>query len=301
MKNLKKNKNIKNRLAAFILIAVLAAAAAFYGIFDASKTQLASAKADGVAYIHYIDVGQGDASLISLPDGSQILIDTGPQSEAGTLTKYLARAGANTIDYLILTHPHEDHIGGAPRVFEACEVERVIMPDAITDTRIFNSTLEAIEQEGCQNILAEPGQTYTVSESAAFQIYGPIQTEGMNLNDCSIVLRFEYGDTSFVFTGDAEAKSEKLLLNAFEPNDFSCDVYQAGHHGSNTSSCNAFLDAMNPLFAVISCGKDNDYGHPHSEVLRRFSDRNIICYRTDEMGHIILRSDGNTVSLYSNG
>lgn len=242
---------------------------------------------------------KGTASLISLPDGSQILIDTGPQSEAGTLTKYLARAGANTIDYLILTHPHEDHIGGAPHVFEACEVERVIMPDAITDTRIFNSTLEAIEQEA-PKYFGRTGTTYTVSESAAFQIYGPIQTEGMNLNDCSIVLRFEYGDTSFVFTGDAEAKSEKLLLNAFEPNDFSCDVYQAATT-DQTLLLQCVFRRDESSICRLSCGKDNDYGHPHSEVLRRFSDRNIICYRTDEMGHIILRIDGNTVSLYSNG
>ena len=284
-------------LIACILLCIALGIAALSHFLHLDNTLLTSATNDGILYIHYIDVGQGDASLMALPDGSHILIDAGPKSAAPALTRYLSDAGVTKLDYFILTHPHEDHIGGAPTVFENCEVKNVIMPDATTNTRIFTQTLDAIEKENCQNHIAEPGDVYAVGDTAKMTILGPIQTPKNNLNNCSIILRFVYGHTAFVFTGDAEEKAEKQMLDAFADQSLACDLYQVGHHGSSTSSSLALLEALKPTFAVLSCGKDNDYGHPHNEIIKRLSGQGIKCYRTDEVGSIVFSSDGNIVSL----
>ncbi|MCI8331986.1 MAG: MBL fold metallo-hydrolase [Clostridiales bacterium] len=288
---------VKISLIACILLCICLGTAWLNNIFNLDHSLFTSATADGVAYIHYIDVGQGDASLIALPDGSHILIDAGPKSAASSLTRYLSDAGITTIDYVILTHPHEDHIGGAPSVFEAYDVKNVIMPDVTTNTRIFAQTLEAIEKEDCQNYIAEPGDVYPIGDTAEMTILGPMQTEKSNLNNSSIILRFVYGNTAFVFTGDAEEKAERKMLDAFADKPLACDFYQVGHHGSATSSTLELLEALKPTYAVISCGKDNDYGHPHSEITKRLDAQGIIYYRTDEKGSILFSSDGNTVSL----
>ncbi|MCI8589457.1 MAG: MBL fold metallo-hydrolase [Clostridiales bacterium] len=288
---------IRLPLIACILLCICLGIAALNNLFHFNDSLYTSATQDGVAYIHYIDVGQGDSSLIALPDGSHILIDAGPKSAAPALTRYLTDVGVTQIDYFILTHPHEDHIGGAPSVFENFEIANVIMPDAITNTRIFTQTLDAIENENCQNYIAEPAQTYTIGDTAQMTILGPIQTEKNNLNNCSIMLRFVYGNTAFVFTGDAEAKAEKQMLDMFAGQTLSCDLYQVGHHGSNTSSTLELLETLKPSYAIISCGKNNDYGHPHSEIIKRLAEQDVRCYRTDEYGNIVFSSNGNTVSL----
>jgi len=248
--------------------------------------------------VYFFDVGQADSILI-MNEEQTMLIDAGNNDDGEMLVKNLETLGITKIDYLVGTHPHEDHIGGAPTVFENCEVKTVIMPDATTNTRIFTQTLDAIEKENCQNHIAEPGDVYAVGDTAKMTILGPIQTPKNNLNNCSIILRFVYGHTAFVFTGDAEEKAEKQMLDAFADQSLACDLYQVGHHGSSTSSSLALLEALKPTFAVLSCGKDNDYGHPHNEIIKRLSGQGIKYYRTDEDGSIVFSSDGNIVSLIS--
>ena len=251
---------------------------------------------DGVLYAQFIDVGQGDSTLLTSPSGKYVLIDTGPGSGEDELLEYLDSTGVQTIEYLILTHPHEDHIGGTPAVLERYEVKNVIMPDATAETSIFRKTLEAIESEGCETILAEPGNTYEF-DSCKIELLGPITTEGKDANNSSVVCKVTYGVTSFMFTGDMEKEYEKELIEEYGVH-LGCDVLKVGHHGSNTASCDDFLDAVSPHTAVISCAEDNEYGHPHREVISRLEERKINYYVTCEEGTVILVSDGKDVELY---
>ncbi len=279
-------------LSAVITLLVVAVALLWQsGLFK--KTITVSSVADGVLYVHYIDIGQGDAELITTPSGHTALIDSGPGSSSNTLVNYLHDAGVEKIDYFILTHPHEDHIGGAPAVFEGFEVACVIMPDITTTTSIYRKTLEAIEKENCRTEIAEPEASYSL-DGAVITLLGPITIED-NLNSASIVAKLTYGDSAFLFTGDAEEESEQAILSAFSAATLKSDVLKAGHHGSSTSSSEAFLDAVSPTYAVISCALNNDYGHPHTETLTRFKERGITYYRTDLDGTVLFSSDGTTV------
>ncbi len=231
--------------------------------FAIKKNTAVSSVNDGVFYAQFIDIGQGDSTLLSSTTGEYVLIDAGPGSSKKVLVEYLKNAGVDSIEYMILTHPHEDHIGGAAAVLEAFEVKNVIMPDATTDTSVFRNTLKAIESEGCKTILAEPGKVYDFGESK-LEILGPFDTEGKDLNNTSVVCKITHGDCSFMFTGDMEKDYERELIDRYSEGKLSCDVLKVGHHGSSTSSCDEFLDAVDPFLAVISCSEDNEYGHPHS-------------------------------------
>lgn len=252
---------------------------------------------DGVLYAQFIDIGQGDSTLLTSPSGKFVLIDTGPGSSEEDLVDHLDSMGVETIEYLILTHPHEDHIGGTPSVLERYDVRNVIMPDATADTSIFRRNLEAIEKEGCETILAEPGDTYEF-DSCKIELLGPLSTEGKDANNSSVVCKVTYGITSFMFTGDMEKGYEKELIEEYGGY-LNCDVLKAGHHGSSTSSSEDFLDIVSPDTAVISCAEDNEYGHPHREVIKRLKDRGIEYHVTYEDGTVILVSDGNGVELYN--
>lgn len=244
--------------------------------------------------IHYIDVGQGDSQLITTPDGSAILIDAGPNSEEDKLLSYLKSQDIDELNYVIFTHPHEDHIGGADMILQKFKVNHVIISDVTYTSATFLRMLEAIEESDAKLIIAAVGQKYTFGK-VSFNILAPVSDKYTSMNDWSVVLRLDYRKTSFIFTGDAEMLSESEMMQKFDASDFKCDVYKAGHHGSTTSNSEAFLALCDPTFAVISCGKGNDYGHPHSEILNFFLKMGIKIYRTDMDGTVVFISDGNTV------
>jgi competence protein ComEC len=244
--------------------------------------------------VHFIDVGQGDAALILTPEGKAMLIDTGEASEKEFLIEYIRSANVETLDYLVLTHPHTDHMGGASAILEAFDVKTVMMPDAQSDTTTFLRLLEAIDRENCDLIIPEIKDTFSLG-TAVITCLGPVnQYEG--LNNMSLVLRLDYGSTSFLFTGDAEAPSEQDMMKAHSPMAFSADVLKLGHHGSSTSTTKAFLSAVSPSFAIASCGENNEYGHPHTEILSATKRANITLLRTDLDGTVILTSDGSRVT-----
>lgn len=245
--------------------------------------------------VHYIDIGQGDSQLIIIPDGSAVLIDAGPNSEEDKLLSYLKSQDIDELEYVIFTHPHEDHIGGADMVLKKFKVNNVIISDVTYTSATFLRMLEAIEESDAKLIIAAAGQNYTFGD-ASFNILAPVSDNYTSLNDWSVVLRMDYGITSFLFTGDAEIISENDMMRKFNESEFKCDVYKAGHHGSTTSNSEAFLTLCNPIFAVVSCGKGNDYGHPHSEILNLFSNMKIQIYRTDIDGTVVFKSDGNIVT-----
>ncbi len=246
--------------------------------------------------VHYIDIGQGDSEMIVAPNGDVMLIDAGPNSSEEKLCEYIKLCGIKNIKYLVLTHPHEDHIGGADKVINNFIVENVIMPDVTSGTSTYKRTLEAIDKQGCELIIASLNDEYKL-DTAVFTILGPIETDPSDLNNCSIVLRLDFGKTSFMFTGDAEEKSEELMLSHFKSSVFNTDVIKIGHHGSSTSTSEDFLTAVSPSIGIISCGTSNEYGHPHSEVTKRLDNMDIKYYRTDTFGTIKITSDGESLSI----
>lgn len=252
----------------------------------------------GELVIHFIDVDQADAILIM--DGDKtVMIDTGnwPDDEhKDYMLDYIKDLGVTAIDYLILTHPDADHIGGAPEVINTFEVKNCIMPDCVKTTKVFERTVTALENRNVNVLLPTPGDSYTLN-NAALRILAPLSVTYSDTNDYSVVFRLQYGERSILFTGDAEAASEAEMVNRYSAQDLKADVLKVGHHGSRTSSSDAFLALVDPDYAVISCGVDNSYGHPHSAVINRLNGRGIEIYRTDTDGTIILTTDGKTLEF----
>lgn len=247
----------------------------------------------GFLKVHFIDVGQGDSILVET-EGAAMLIDAGQNNKGSTVVDYLKARNIDHLDYIIGTHPHSDHIGGLDTVLDSITATAVIMPDVVHDTKTFEDVLTALERNNRKLKKPEIGTEYSLGQ-ATFTIIAPNAATYEELNDYSIGIRLSYGNNSFVFTGDAGTLSEKEMLANVR--DISADVLKLSHHGSVTAGSESFLDAVKPTYAVISVGKDNDYGHPHAEILERIKDRNIKLYRTDVQGTIIFTSDGNNITV----
>lgn len=285
-----------DRKTRFLLLLVAVAAALVLHFLPKDEGDRPSTPTDGSIAVHFLDVGQGDATLILTPDGEAMLIDTGVSEYKDELVSYIQACDITTLSYLVLTHPHADHIGGAVAVLDAFTVKEVVMPDATTTTVTFEKVLNAIDKEGCKMTVPEPEDTLSLG-TCRLTVLGPVKDYPKDLNAMSLVLRLDYGSTSFLFTGDAESQSEEDMLNRFSSSVFKADVLKLGHHGSATSSSSDFIDAVSPSYAVASCGKDNEYGHPHREVIADMEERGIALYRTDRDGSIVFSSDGTKVTL----
>lgn len=238
--------------------------------------------------VSFIDVGQGDSILIE-SGSSAMLIDAGTGSQGATVADYLNSRGVVSLDYVIGTHPDADHIGGLAQIIDAFDVDQVILPPKEHTTRTFEDLLDAVERNGLSVTSPVPGETYELGYGS-FTIAAPVSDYGDDLNDWSVGIRLVCGNRSFLMCGDAEETAETDMVISGLPLD--ADVLKLNHHGSNTSSCELFLDAVNPSYAVISCGADNSYGHPHREVLERLNARNITVYRTDLLGTVTVSTDG---------
>ena len=243
--------------------------------------------------IHFIDVGQGDAILIQFPSGQNMLIDAG--EDQNTIKAYIANQGIKKIDHVIATHPHADHIGGMTNVIKSFDIGKVYMPKTTHTSKTYENLLLAIKDKGLKITAAKAGLNIDVGTDVEAQLVGPNSESYDNLNNYSVVLRICYGNTSFLFTGDAESAAEAEMINSGYM--IKSDVLKVGHHGSNSSTTPSFIEAVSPKFAVISAGKGNTYGHPHQEVLARLNDAGIEIYRTDESGTIIAESDGNVITF----
>lgn len=243
--------------------------------------------------VHYIDVGQGDAILIQQGENA-MLIDAGGNSNGPQVVSYIKGQGITRLEYVIGTHPHEDHIGGLDNVINSFEIGKVILPDIIHTTKTFEDVLVAIQSKGLKITKAVAGNTYTLG-SAAVEIVGPISFSKDDLNNASVVCRIDYGSNSFLFTGDAEKESESKIQAAGY--DISADVLKVGHHGSDTSSSEAFLVKVQPKHAVIMVGTGNTYGHPTAATLERLGGLGVNVYRTDLSGTIVITSDGSNISV----
>ena len=251
---------------------------------------------DTILRVHFIDVGQGDAILIQ-SNGSHMLIDAGERYNSDNLINYLKDNGVIKLEYVIATHPHSDHIGSLAEVIDSFQIGKIIMPDAITTTKTFEGLLDTIERNSLRITKPVVGTEYMIG-SASFTIIAPNGSDYKNLNDYSVGIKLWHKENSFVFTGDAETYSEnEMLKNGI---DLEADVLKLAHHGSSTSNSANFLDAVNPIICVVSAKKDNSYGHPHVETMQAMKDRDIVLYRTDEQGTIILESDGKNITAEKN-
>ena len=249
---------------------------------------------DGTVKIHFLDVGQGDSILITSDEGV-ILIDASLKNNTVTksICEYIQNLGIKEIDFFILTHPHADHIGGAPTIINTFEIKNIIMPDCVTTTKIFEDTLDAIEARNVELLEAVSGDEYSIG-SVRFKILAPNSTSYNEINDYSVVVKLSFGEASAIFTGDAEVHSEEEILAKYSENELDSDLLKVGHHGSSSSSSVAFLEAVSPECAVISLGTDNSYGHPHDEVIERLENMEITYYRTDLDGTVVFTCDGKS-------
>lgn len=244
--------------------------------------------------VHFINVGQGDSILI-VCDGEAMLIDGGDNGAEHILPDYLKKQGITSLRYIIATHPHTDHVGGLDAVAQTVDVDTVYLSCVDYETKSFRNFFETVTEKGGNLQFPEVDSTFALG-NAFLTVLGP-RTYNVpdNWNNASIVLRLTYGDTSFLFTGDAEQSEETELLEA--GCNVSCDVLKVGHHGSRTSSGYRLLYEAQPAYAVISCGEGNDYGHPHKEALSRLQDAGIHdILRTDRLGSIVFYSDGTNLT-----
>lgn len=249
----------------------------------------------GDLVVHYIDIGQGDSIFIQLPNGETSLIDGGPKANSDIVINYLRKMKVEKIDYLIATHPHEDHIGGLPGVVKNFEIGKIYMPDKVANTAIFESLLKEIKAKGLKINVPSSGEYLIDTDDLKYQVLAPNGENYEDTNDYSIVSKITFKDNAFLFTGDAEKTSEKEMIE--KGYDLTADVLKVGHHGSSTSTTEEFLLKVAPHYGVISLAKDNKYGHPHKETIKLFNKKGIDILRTDELGNIIIKSDGKDIEI----
>lgn len=242
--------------------------------------------------ITYLDVGQADSILIQ-NEGHNMLIDAGNNEDGPLLVKYFKEQNITKFDYLITTHPHEDHIGGIDDIINNFDIEKIYMPDVTTTTKTFLDVLEAIEKKNMTYDVPNINQNFTLGNTLFQVIY--TGNDKKNLNNSSIILKATFKNTSYLFTGDATSEVEKKILNK----DIQATVLKVGHHGSKYSTTTDFLNKVNPKYAIISVGKNNSYNHPNQVTINKLEKKNIEIHRTDQEGSIFLKSDGKTINITS--
>lgn len=280
-------------IAAALLTAIVFAALWFYNPVPQTDTGAVTPSGECLT-VSFIDVGQALSVLIT--DGQYwILYDAGTNDT--DISEFIKSQGCDKLDYAIGSHAHEDHIGGMDKVLRSVECGTLLLPAKTADTSTYKDIIKAAEENEVPIVTAEAGQEYTLGDMI-LEILAPVR-EYDDQNNNSVVLRLAYGANVFLFSGDAETAAEKDIISNSAL--LSCDVYCAGHHGSDTSSSYVFLRAANPKHIVISCGKDNSYGHPHEGALSRFRDVGATVYRTDELGTVVFQSDGKNITVSAKG
>ncbi|MBO3366454.1 MBL fold metallo-hydrolase [Clostridium perfringens] len=282
----------KKKIISSIIGIIVVLLAGYFGI---DLTQDSKVPKDSKLMISYMDVGQGDAAYIKV-NGNDILIDAGPRSNSKELLEQLKAKNIDNFELVIATHPHEDHIGGMVDVFKEYEVKAFYSPKITHTTKTYENLVKAVKDEGLKTKELKGGMVIDLGEGAKFEVFTPQKSEYEELNDYSPIMKLSFGDTSYLFTGDAEKLAEEEALAKYK-NSLDSDVIKFGHHGSSSSSSNAFIEAVSPKYGIISCAKDNKYGHPHRETLDIIKKYNIKAFRTDTDGEIILTSDGKSINF----
>ncbi len=242
--------------------------------------------------VHFIDVGQGDATLVTC-GGHAMLIDAGDDAKGTAIQNYLQKQKITKLDYLILTHPDADHIGGAPVIITKFDIGKVFVSNFEKDSKTYQKLIQSLDDKRIKALTPKVNSKYTLG-TAGIIILAPSDSYD-NPNDSSVALLLKNGTRSFLFTGDAGEDAENDILET--DIDISADVYKVGHHGSKYSTSKDFFKAVDPFYAVISCGEGNSYGHPHAETLNTLRTNGVKVYRTDESGTIVASTDGKSISF----
>lgn len=274
-----------------LVILMLAVLLLFAGCVNTEEAPGLSA--NGEFEVHFIDVGQADCSLI-ICDDEAMLIDGGNTSDSSLVYSYLKKYSVDILKYVVLSHAHEDHVGGIPGAMRYADVEQVLAPVAASDADCYEDFVAAVKEQGLEITNPLPGEEFSLG-GGSFEILGPIEEDPDELNNTSLVLKMTYDNVSVLFTGDAETLEERSIIKAGY--DVSATVLKAAHHGSETSSSYSFLREVMPRYVVISVGQNNSYGHPHESVLSKYAALDATVYRTDINGTVILRSDGADISF----
>ena len=272
---------------------LLAGCVDFAALFPFTSSSPVSSS-DGSVTVSFFDVGQADSTLITLPDGKYVLIDSGNAADGELIAAHLNELGITTLDLLVATHPHEDHIGGMVDIFEQLEILQVYMPELsekdIPATKTYERFLDEVIAEQCQVKAANAGDMVMEGDGYDIICLSPGTSDIGDLNNYSAVLKLNVDDVSFIFMGDAETPMEENMMDSCF--DLSADIIKLGHHGSKTSTSEEFLMRVKPSLGIISCGEGNSYGHPDSSTLKLLSKHKIDYFRTDQVGTIHIVTDG---------
>ncbi len=259
-----------------------------------------SAETASICFVHFIDVGQADCILIKSTTAT-VLVDADNRDDSTSIIKYLKTQGVKSIDLAVGTHAHQDHIGGLADILKTFPVKKLMMPKVTTNTKTFEYLLTIIKKKGMKITTPNVGEKLTYG-NMVFTVMAPNGTTYEDMNNYSIVVKLQNGKKSFLFTRDAEDVSEaEMLSKSTVKASLKADVMKIGHHGSANSSTDEFRDVVKPKYAVISVGKDNDYGHPSKLTVERLQSRNINIFRTDLNGTIVAKSDGENLTLDRKG
>ncbi len=262
---------------------------------NASPAQGTAPAASGELEVYFIDVGQGDCIFLRSPNGKTMLIDTGEGAYFEVIERFLADQGVTRLDVVVETHPHSDHMGGMDQVIETYEIGVFYASPATSNTAAFENMLDALEKKKIDAVAVYADETPTLDWDAdvTVRVLSPFRNEEYDLNNSSIVLNIIFGNTAVLLTGDADAFAESVMLEKLPASYFGATVLKLGHHGSSTSTSDAFLNAVSPKAIVIEVGAGNDYGHPHEETLNKLEDWGGLVYRTDLNGTICFVLDGS--------
>ena len=243
--------------------------------------------------VHFIDVGQADSALIEC-DGETMMIDGGNVADSNVVAAYLKKEDVTELNYVVCSHAHEDHVGGLSGALSVTKADNIYAPKTKANTKAYKNFKKKAEEQNVEIKHPNVGDEIQLGSSTV-EFLGPVDENGKDLNSTSIVLKITYGNTSFLFTGDAESDEEEEILNSGA--DLKSTVLKVGHHGSRTSTSYPFLREVMPQYAVISVEKGNSYGHPNEDTLSKLSDAGVEVYRTDESGDIVMTSDGNSINI----
>ncbi len=303
---IKYNKKIVVLIVALVVFSIIINTLIYFNVFSVNTLYAKLGIINGIEKqdsnfaVYYLDVGQSDCSIVTCDDMT-MMIDTGTRVRYYEIKDALFALGINKIDYLIVTHPHDDHMSNASDIIRNYSVKNIIMPKISAENNveslIYSTLINTIAEYNVNPMTAVSGDCFDFGSSSV-KVLAPIK-QNKNLNNMSLVLKIQYGETSFLFQGDVEENVENELLNSGI--DVSADVIKIGHHGSNTSTGERFLTRVNPLFAVISCGADNNFKHPNKQTIDTLDSNNVKTFITAYHGNITVISDGKTIDvLYEN-